>query len=170
MSVLVLTLRVVHVVGGIIWVGSSIFSTLFLGPAIQDAGPDGMKVAGALQRRGMMTFMPIVALATIVSGIWLYWRDAGGFNAGYMATPVGFMFGLGGALALLVFLTGITVGMPAMRRAGALQQSLGALPEPERAARTAEIRRLQARAGGIARAATVVLLAVAVTMAIARYV
>ena len=169
MSVLVITLRLVHIVGGIIWVGSSIFSALFLSPAIQDAGPDGAKVAGALQRRGMMTFMPIVALATIISGIWLYWRDSGGFNVGYMATPVGFTFGLGGALSLLVFLIGMTVGMPAMRRAGALQQSLGALPAPERAARMAEIERLRARAGGIARAASVVLLAAAAAMAIARY-
>ena len=170
MSVLVITLRLLHVVGGIIWVGSSIFSALFLGPAIQDAGPDGAKVAAALQRRGMMTFMPIVALVTIISGLWLYWRDSGGFNVAYMSTPVGFMFGLGGVLAVLVFVVGITVGMPAMRRAGAPQQSLGTLQESERAARMVEIRRLQARAGGIARGASVVLLAAAVAMAIARYI
>jgi uncharacterized membrane protein len=168
-SVLLITLRLLHVVGGIIWVGSSIFSTLFLGPAMQDAGPDAAKVAAALQRRGMMTFMPLVAIATIVSGIWLYWRDSGGFNAGYMASPIGFTFGLGGVLALSVFVVGVTVGMPAMHRAGALQKTLGSLPEPERAACVAEIGRLQARAGGIARGASVVLLAAAVAMAIARY-
>ena len=170
MSVLLITLRVLHIVGGIIWVGSSIFSTLFLGPAIQDAGPDGAKVAAGLQRRGMMTFMPLVAIATILSGLWLYWRDSGGFHAGYMSSPIGFTYGLGGALAIAVFVVGITVGVPAMRRAGALQKTLGSLPESERAARIAEIGRLQARAGGIARGASVVLLGAAVAMAIARYV
>ena len=170
MSVLTIILRILHVVGGIVWVGSAFFSARFLMPAIQDAGPDGMKVAFALQKRGMMVFMPAVATITILSGIWLYARNSGGFNAGYMASNMGITLGIGGLLALSVFALGITVGMPAMRKAGALQKSLASRPESERAAIQAEIGRLQMRAGVIARVGTPALILAAIAMAIARYV
>ena len=151
MSLLLIMLRLIHVVGGIVWVGAAVFATLFLSPAMQEAGPDAAKVGAAMARRGMMTFMPLVAIATIVSGIWLYWRDSGGFSGAYMSTPIGMTFGIGGALALLVFVVGSTVGLPSIKRAGALQQSLGSLAPPDRALRLAEIGRLQARSGMIAR-------------------
>lgn len=170
MSILVIILRLVHVVGGIIWVGGSVFASVFVGPALQEAGPDGAKVGAAMVRRGMMTFMPLVATATIISGLWLYWRDSGGFSAVYLATPIGMTFGLGGALALVMFVLGITIAMPAMRRAAALQQSLASLPESDRPAPMAEIGRLQARAGALARWAPRVLLVAAAAMGIARYV
>ena len=36
-----IVLRLVHVLGGIIWVGSMTYMTFFLMPAIADAGPAG---------------------------------------------------------------------------------------------------------------------------------
>lgn len=70
---------------------------------------------------------------------------------------------------MMTFL-GISVAMPAMRGAAALQPSLASLPESQRPARMAEIGRLNARAGALARLAPIVLLVVAAAMAIARYI
>ena len=170
MNWLIIILRIVHVLGGIMWVGSALFSARFLMPAIQDAGPDGMKVAAALQKRGMMTFMPLVAIFTIVSGFWLYSHDSGGMDSGFMRSNMGMTFGIGGVLALAVFVLGIAIGMPAMRKAGALQRSLASLPESGRASVQAQIGQLQMRAGAIARLGAPLLLAAAIAMAIARYV
>ncbi len=62
MDWLMVVLRLVHVVGGVLWVGMMAFTVVFLAPAIADVGPDGGKVMAALQRRRVMTVMPIIAL------------------------------------------------------------------------------------------------------------
>src|SRR6266516_2106477 len=74
------------------------FTVILLTPAVRDAGPEGGKVMTALQRRGVMLVTPLIALGTLVSGMWLYQRFYGGF-AGTMAARAGFMFGIGGAAA-----------------------------------------------------------------------
>ena len=74
MDPLVIVLRLIHVVAGALWVGMVTFVTYYLQPALQEAGPEGGKVMAALQRRGIMTVMPILAVATLVSGLWLYLR------------------------------------------------------------------------------------------------
>ena len=78
MDPLVIVLRFVHVVFGALWVGMVVFTTFFLMPAIQEVGPDGGKVMAAVQRRGLMTVMPVLAIGALISGIWLYIRAAAG--------------------------------------------------------------------------------------------
>ena len=46
-----LILRVVHVLGGIFWVGSALFMAFMLMPALASAGPAAGAVMGAMQRR-----------------------------------------------------------------------------------------------------------------------
>ena len=80
---LLLLLRVMHVLLGVFWAGTIMFVSLLLMPSVRDAGPDGGKVMLALMRRGYMTLIPIAAILTIVSGLWLYWLDMtlAGLNA-----------------------------------------------------------------------------------------
>lgn len=96
MDLLIITLRLVHILLGAVWVGTVVFNTFFLAPAIAEVGPDGGKIIGALQRRGMMTFLPLVALGTIVSGIWLLWKVSLGFNPVYFRSGAGHAFAGGG--------------------------------------------------------------------------
>ncbi len=149
-------LRLVHVVFGAVWVGMMAFTVLFLTPAVRDAGPEGGKVMTALQRRGVMLVTPLIALGTLVSGMWLYQRFYSGF-AGMMATRVGFMFGIGGAAAVLAVLLGITVMRSAMTRAAASGDQT-------------EIQRLRARGAAVGKAVALLLLLAAAAMAVARYV
>ena len=76
--------RIIHVLGGVIWVGSMFFVSVFLIPAMTEAGPDAAKVSAALNRRNWMVVVPVIALLTILSGLWLYWRASSGFNPAYM--------------------------------------------------------------------------------------
>ena len=105
MDPLVIVLRLVHVVCGAVWVGMVTFATFFLQPAVQEVGPDGGKVMGAIQRRGLMTVVPLLAIATLVSGLWLYLRAAGGQHAAYARSPMGMAFGLGGLAAMSASVT-----------------------------------------------------------------
>src|SRR5881397_2328433 len=98
--VLQIVLRLVHVVSGALWLGMMAFTTYFLAPALGDVGPEGGKVMAALQRRRLMTVMPLLALTTLISGMWLFARFSGG-SAAVLRTAVGLAYGLGGAAALV---------------------------------------------------------------------
>ena len=170
MDPLVIVLRLIHVVAGALWVGMVTFVTYFLQPALQEAGPEGGKVMAAVQRRGIMTVMPILAVATLVSGLWLYLRAAGGQHAEFGRSGPGMAFGLGGLAAIAAFLTGMTVMRPAMLKAVALAQSLGPSATPEERQRVgAEAQRLRTRAGVAGKAVNHLLFLVVAAMAVARY-
>ncbi len=153
-------LRLVHVVSGALWIGMMAFSTYFLVPALGDVGPEGGKLMAALQRRRLMTFMPLTALATLISGFWLYARFSGG-SAAMLRTPVGLAYGLGGAAALIAFLIGITLVRPTMLRAAAVAQDPAGNKE--------EARRLRERAESVSRVVALLLFFAVGAMAVARY-
>lgn len=170
MDLLIIALRLVHIVLGSVWVGIVVFNTIFLGPAVQELGADGGKVMGVLVRRGMMTFLPIVALGTILSGVWLLWKVSLGFNEHYFHTASGHAFSGGGAMAILAYLIGITVMRPSMLRAGALAQRMAQVTdETERSARQQQVQALRSRArtSGVVVATLLVLSTAA--MAVGRY-
>ena len=170
MDLLIVTLRLVHIVAAATWVGMVVFTSFLLGPAVQDTGPDGGKVMVALQRRGLMTVIPVLALTTILTGIWLYWRASLGFERAYMMTAMGHTFALGGVLAIVAFVLGMSVMRPSMLRAMRLAQEMAALTtEQERAVRMEEIARLRSRGAAAGRIVAVLLLVATAAMAVARY-
>jgi uncharacterized membrane protein len=167
---LLLALRLVHIVLGTLWVGMMVFTSFFLTPAARDAGPAGGKIMLALQRRGLMNVIPLTALGTLVSGIWLVQRVWGGMAA-LTASRVGLTFTIGGVAALIAFVLGITLVRPAMKRASALAEVVeSARTDEERAAPAAEAQRLRARGATAGRVATWLLLLAVAAMAVARYV
>jgi uncharacterized membrane protein len=166
----ILLLRLVHVLSGLVWVGAMVFMSVFLMPAMQQAGPAGGAVMNALQQRRLMTFMPVVAMLTLLSGLRLYWIMSDGFSAAYVESSAGATFGVAGLLSIAAFVLGLVVLRPAMARAGALAQQLPTAPEAERPALQAEIQRLRARGRPVGLAAAVLLVLAAAGMAVARYV
>jgi len=168
--ILLLLLRLVHVVGGALWVGMAVYTAVFLVPSIEEAGPDGGKVMAALQRRGILTVLPALAVVTLLSGVWLYWRAAGGQPGAFGRSGPGLAFGVGGVASLAAYAIGILVLRPSMMRAGSLMAGIGpALPEAERAARLGEARRLRARGASAGRLVAGLLLLAVGAMAVARY-
>jgi uncharacterized membrane protein len=170
MDPLIVVLRLIHVVSGAVWVGMVVFTTHFLMPALQEVGPDGGKVMGAIQRRGLMTVMPILALAALISGIWLYLHDAAGMHAEFARSPMGMAFGLGGVAAIAAYGIGIVVLRPSMLKAAALAQSLAqAGAADDRQTAMGEIQRLRDRATRASKAVMHLLLFAVAAMAVARY-
>ncbi|HYC31694.1 MAG TPA: hypothetical protein VEB59_05355 [Gemmatimonadales bacterium] len=167
---LLVVLRLIHVVGGALWVGMAVYTTVYLVPAIQDAGPDGGKVMAALQRRGILTVLPALALLTIVSGGWLYWRASAGLDGGFLRSGVGLAFGLGGLASVAAYVLGITVLRPSMTRAAKLMGEIGPdTSEGERRARLEEAGRHRARGAMAGQIVAALLLLALAAMAVARY-
>ena len=169
MDPFLLILRWVHILGGSLWVGFAVFVTFMLAPAIDDAGPGAAGIMPALGRRGMMTVLPLLALGTVLSGIGLFWKVAGGQFGSYLRTPTGLVLCLSGIAAILAYLVGILVTRPAMMAAAAILQSLADGPDEERAQRLATANQLRARGALAGKYGSGLLLLAATGMAVARY-
>ncbi len=155
-----IVLRLVHIMSGAIWVGMFVFTNSFLMPALGDVGPDAGKVMVALAKRRIMTVMPLLAILTIGSGIWLMIRFGGGDGGAAMHSPMGRALGVGALAAIIAFVLGLTIVRPTMTKLAAL----GADPT-----KRDEIARLRQRAGTVNQIVAILLLIALGAMAIARY-
>ena len=170
MNVVTIVLRLVHIVGGVLWVGFAVFGALFLFPTIAETGPEGGKVMMALQRRHLLTMFPVFALLTVISGFWLYGRAAS-TAPGYGASHMGITLGFGGVCALVALFIGMLVISPAMNGAMATaQQAAQAATNEERQALLALGTQRRARAARGSQIATLLLIVAACAMAVGRYV
>ena len=161
-------LRLIHVLGGMFWVGAGVFTTIFLAPAMKEAGPGAAgAIMANLQKRRMFTVMPIVATLTLLSGLRLMWIVSA-TSAGWFASGAGQTYSISGTLAILAFLLGIFVGRPAMLKAGKLAQS-AASDGASKEMLAAEIAKLQKRGALATGIATLFLVLAAAGMAVARY-
>lgn len=167
-----LVLRLVHVLGGIFWVGSALFTSLFLLPALGQSGPMAAQVMSGLQRRRLFLALPLVALLTIGSGVRLTWLTSGGFSEAYFATPNGQTYALSALASIVAFLLSLLVSRPASVRMGGLAASLARAADADKSERErleGELRLLRRRTGIASAAAVILLVAAAAGMAIARY-
>lgn len=169
MQVELVVLRIVHVLGGIFWVGSALFTGFFLMPALAAAGPAAGQVMGAMQRRRLFTVLPAVAILTMLSGLRLLQIASGGFSPAYFASASGRVFAWGGVLAIAGFAFGMLVNRPIAVRLGRLGAMPPAAGPEEQEARAAERAALQRRAAVSAIVNIVLLLGAAIAMAAARY-
>jgi uncharacterized membrane protein len=165
-----LTLRLVHILSGIFWVGSMMYSTFFLMPALGSSPAIAGQVMAGLQKRRLFTILPIVALLTILSGTRLMWIASAGFSDSYFDTPIGRTFVTSAMAATLAFLLSLLVSRPGFVRIGRLSASLAtAVDEGTRQRITAEMQKLSRRVAIANGFVVVLLLFAAAGMATARY-
>jgi uncharacterized membrane protein len=163
-----LVLRLVHILGGIFWVGSGLFTALFLLPVLAKAGPAATHVMTGLQKRRLALVLPIVALLTIASGARLMAITSNGFSPYYFRLPSGNTYALSAVAAIIAFLLSVIVSRPAAMRMAELSR-MAASGETDRQRLNAEIQKLQRRSAFSGTVAVVLLVLSAAGMAIARY-
>jgi hypothetical protein len=159
-------LRIVHIVGGVFWVGGTLMMTFFIAPTIGATADAGQRFVGHLMNElKFSNRMSIAAGSTVLAGFILYWIDSQGFTSAWMSSPAGRGFGIGAGFALIGFIFGILVGQTAkgMARIGAQIQGR---PSPEQMTGLQALQKKQATYSGIAAAALVL---ATIFMALARY-
>lgn len=161
--------RVIHIVCGVLWVGTMVFNAVYLGPALAEAGPDAAKVMASLMRRKLFVIMPLIAALTLLSGFWLYWTMVG-FEPAFMGTGRGITYGVGAIAALTAFGIGLTVVRPAMMRAMAISATMADKSEAERPSLMATANELRMRGARGGQFVAILLLFATVAMAVGRYV
>jgi uncharacterized membrane protein len=165
-----LVLRLVHIIGGIVWLGSGIFAAFFLIPALADNRQLMPAVMEGLQKRKLFIIIPAAGLLTILAGIRLLWIDSAGFADSYMQTGPGRTFSIGGTAAIIALLLQVFVARPAGVKLGAIAAQLAASPSAaERDGLNAQAGRLRRRNGMATMAAVLFGLLAASAMAVARY-
>lgn len=171
MDVLMITLRLVHIVLGVLWAGWAFSLALFVEPASRIAGPGAGPFMQALTgKTPLVRVMMIAPLFVIGSGLWMYWIVSGGFNSAWIASVHGTTLTLGSVIGIGTFVYGILMVRPLALRMGTLAGEIGAAGQPPSADQLAEMQVL--RTNMRVRGLTIgILLAVCVAlMAAARYV
>jgi uncharacterized membrane protein len=164
-----LLLRLIHILGGIFWVGGAFLLAGFLIPTVRATGAEGGRFMQHLAgRRRLPVFMSIAMLLTVLSGFAMYGRVAAATNGAWAGTPPGIAYGLGGLAAVLGAVVGMVLGGASARRMAAIGQRIteAGRPTPEQ---QAEMERLQGRMVLGSRLTAGLLLLAASAMAVARY-
>jgi len=170
MPILFLTVRAAHVLFAAIWVGATFFITYFLFPSLQDAGPAGGAVMGALMRRKLPVFQASLGGLAVVTGLYLYYRFTGGFDPALSGTRAAMVFGTGGIAGILALIIGGAIVSKNAKKMSELGARLPSAPEAERAALGAQMAAARQRAATAARIVIVLQMIAVVLMAIGHYV
>ena len=120
---LFLGLRALHVLLAATWIGSTIFSSTLLTPAVDASGPSGGQVMMNINRRGLSAYFAVLGAMTILTGLYLLWHFAGSFSS-ITESHAGIAFGIGGTSGIVAgVIGGGVVGRSGVRMASLMRQA-----------------------------------------------
>jgi uncharacterized membrane protein len=165
MIYLIWLLRIIHIVGGVFWVGGTLFMTFFVGPTVGATGEAGQRFVGHLMNNlKLSNRLSAAAGLTVLAGLILYGLDARA-GATWMRSSFAIGLGIGALFALIGLVFGIMIGRTtkAMADLGARMQGK---PSPDQ---LRQMQALQKRQATVSMISTIAVLLATVFMAIARY-
>jgi hypothetical protein len=168
---LFLTMRVFHVVLAGAWFGAAAFTTLYLGPAVEQAGAAGGQMMNILVRRGVVKYMASIGGLTVVTGGYLFWHFMSGFGPGAGASRAGMAFSTGALTGIIALILGGSMIGASAKKISVLAAKAAGMPEG--AARTAllqTIERLRSRMALFSKIVTALLFISMATMALGHYI
>ena len=165
----VIVLRLLHILGGVFWVGAAWMIAGFLYPTANASAPEGPKFLQRLFQSRLPAVVSAAAGLNILAGLLLYWRDSGGLRLDWITTRAGLAFTVGAVAAIVAFVIGIAVTKPAADRMGALGKEIQAAGKPPTPEQAAEMQRLGKRTFDAATWVAMLLAIALITMSVARY-
>jgi hypothetical protein len=106
-----LVFRILHIVGGVLWVGSTFFLSVFLGPTVAEVGPSaGPLMHKLVIERRVTQVITTLAIVTVVAGGFVYWHnvDIAGSLGDFVGTDFGLVLTIGAVLGVTAMFWGIT--------------------------------------------------------------
>jgi hypothetical protein len=169
-AALFLLIRAAHVLLAAIWVGATFFITYFLFPSLQETGPAGGPVMGALMRRKLPVFQASLGGTTVLTGFYLYYRFTSGFDPVVSGSRAAIVFGTGGICGLAALIIGGSVVSKNAKKMAELGARLASAPEAERPALAAQMATHRSRAAAAGRIVIILQMIAVVLMAVGHYV
>jgi uncharacterized membrane protein len=145
-SVFMIVFRLLHIVAGVLWVGSAFLFVGFIGPSAAEVGPSaGPLLTAAVKKRKVAKVITYLGMTTVTAG-WIMWlkdlRDMGWSLGDWVTSTFGLVLTIGAALATLAFFEGyLGVGRNVERMVdlGGEIAASGGPPTPEQGAEMARI-------------------------------
>lgn len=135
MNTFIIVLRLIHILAGVFWVGSSVTLGYFITPTIAATGEAGLKFLDHIVNKVRIPVnITVSALLTVLAGATLYWIDSAGGTSAWTYSGPGWGFGLGGLLAFIGLVFGIMTGRGVVALAKVAAQVNGK-PTPEQMGR-----------------------------------
>lgn len=170
MDVLMIILRLVHIFGGIFWVGATLFLWRFVTPAVQKIGPDGSKFMRALLNdTPYLTAIAGASVATVISGVWLYARVSNNFSADWMRQPGSIVLSIGAVAGLAAAGHALSVIKPTADKIQALSGQMASAGGPPSPDQLSTMGALQAKMARNTRILSFIMIVSVIGMASARY-
>ncbi len=166
MEYLKIVLRLIHILSGVFWVGSSIILGFFITPTVAATAEAGQKFLAYLVTKSKITMrITVSAILTVLAGGWLYWIDSGGSTSGWANTATGWGFGIGGIFGIIGLIFGALVG----KNVGLLGKIASEVQGKPTSEQINQIQAAQKQLKVVAPISTVALILALICMATARY-
>lgn len=163
-------LRLIHILGGIAWVGAALFVALYLMPAARTVGPAAAPLMREVNEgRKLHLYMSFMSTFTLLSGFALAWRDAGPLGFRWFESGSGLVYGIGGIAAVVASIVGGAIIGPSAKGAADIAAKVHQEQrQPTPAELTAQMA-LQSRMNFGVKLGAVMLVTASAAMASARY-
>jgi uncharacterized membrane protein len=96
--------RSIHILCGVLWVGSTFLFSVFLGPAAAEVGPSaGPLLRHVVIRQKVTKVITTIAFVTVVAGMFVYWRDVqlAGSLGDFLGTDFGLVLTVGAVFGIV---------------------------------------------------------------------
>ncbi len=134
MTIFLLILRVLHIFGGVYWVGAAWFMAFFVEPTMRAVGPGAQPFMQKLMERGRLSLsISVAAITTVLAGGILYFMNWFHGTDSLTSRPV-MGFTIGAIIGLVAFGVGAGITGPAsvgLSKLGASIATGGKPPTPE---------------------------------------
>jgi len=171
-STFLIVFRILHILGGVVWVGSVFMIVVFLQPAGAALGPAAAPfLMELLGTRKLVNRIIEIGTVTVVAGAFLYWHDwhaYGSFN-GFVQSRFGEVLTIGALCAIAALLVGVFGSRPTVQKLVALGRQAAQAEGPPPPEVAAAIPVQQQRLKTLARVSFVLLVITVLAMSTARY-
>jgi uncharacterized membrane protein len=168
MNAVIIILRLIHIFGGIMWVGGAFLLTHVVQPVTMQGGPEGQRwLVRIVSSEKLGKYMGLAAMLTVLAGIVLYILVSGGFNMGWITSGPGLVLTLGTVCGIIAMVIGFAVVSKNSAKIGALSQEIQAAGGPPPADKLAALQALVAQQKRVGQIDEVLMIVTVATMIIA---
>jgi uncharacterized membrane protein len=164
--------RFLHVVAGVLWVGSAFLFVAFVGPAAAEVGPSaGPVLTAAVKKRKVTKVITGLGAVNVIAG-WILWfrnADAVGSLGDWVSSSFGLGLTIGGLLATVTFFVGFLGVGRNVERMVDLGGEVAAAGGPPTSTQQAELDRLGSALERHGKLDLLLLMLATTAMATARY-
>ena len=146
MDIYVLVLRLLHIFGGVFWAGGTFLLVGYIEPTVRATGPEGGKFMQRFAgQSGFSPAMSVAAVANVIAGLLLYWRDSGGLQLVWVTTNAGLAFTIGGLAGLAAAVVGFAITGSASNQLAQVGKEIAAAGGPPAPEKLAQMQALQSK-------------------------